>query len=320
MFRAYGIPPLESSMFACACSVLAATLALRPPTALLPSAAATHPLLRVGVEAAYAAGVHLLDSVGSAEVKARKLDRADLVTAVDGECQEIIEARIRALEGVHSILGEESVPPGADAAVAALQERLGPAATDGEWLWIIDPIDGTTNFVAGLPLCAVSIGITDARSGARMGAVVLDPFRDECFTAWRGAGAWLNGEPMRCSEVSDLADAVVCGCSPKLHAVSSALRGLAVLMPQVRSIRILGSGVLNFAWVACGRLSAYWEPELAPWDTAAGTLLIEEAGGAVTDLDGSPYTLATRAVLGSASGVHTALLGALEEADALTAD
>ena len=307
-------------MFAWACSMLAATLALRPPTALLPSAAATHPLLRVGVEAAYAAGVHLLDSVGSAEVKATKLDRADLVTAVDGECQEIIEARIRALEGVHSILGEESVPPGADAAVAALQERLGPAAKDGEWLWIIDPIDGTTNFVAGLPLCAVSIGITDARSGARMGAVVLDPFRDECFTAWRGAGAWLNGEPMRCSEVSDLADAVVCGCSPKLHAVSSALRGLAVLMPQVRSIRILGSGVLNFAWVACGRLSAYWEPELAPWDTAAGTLLIEEAGGAVTDLDGSPYTLATRAVLGSASGVHTALLGALEEADALTAD
>ena len=214
--------------------MLAATLALRPPTALLPAAAATHPLLRVGVEAAYAAGQHLLDSLGSAEVKATKLDRADLVTAVDGECQEIIEARIRAWEGVHSLLGEESVPPGADAAVVALQEMLGPAAAEGEWLWIIDPIDGTTNFVAGLPLCAVSIGIADARSGARMGAVVLDPFRDECFTAWRGAGAWLNGEPMRCSEVSELSDAVVCGCSPKLHAVSSALRGLAELMPQVR--------------------------------------------------------------------------------------
>lgn len=206
-------------------------LALRPLSALLPSEAVGLPLLRIGAEAAVAAGQHLVERVGTAEVLSTKLDRADLVTAVDGECQEIIQARIRELEGTHSLLGEEDVPPGVDAAIAALQERLA-AATEAEWLWIVDPIDGTTNFVQGMPLCAVSIGIADARSGMRVGAVVLDPFREECFTAWRGAGAWLNGEPMRCSAVTELADAVVCGCSPKLHAVRSALRGLAVLMPQ----------------------------------------------------------------------------------------
>ena len=212
---------------------------------LLPPIASDLPLLRIGADAALAAGRHLSSRVGNAEVLSTKLDWADLVTAVDGECQEIIEARIRALDrGTHLLLGEESVPPGVDAAMEALSGLLeaasarpplaasadassGTEGAVGEWLWIVDPIDGTTNFVQGLPLCAVSIGIADARSGERVGAVVLDPFRDELFCAWRGRGAFCNGEPIACSSVTALSEAVLCGCSPKLHAVGAAVRASA---------------------------------------------------------------------------------------------
>ena len=229
----------------------ARAMAVSSAAPLLPPMASDLPLLRIGADAALAAGRHMTARLGKAEVLSTKLDWADLVTAVDGECQEIIEERIHALDrGTHLLLGEESVPPGVDAAMEALRELLvaasarpPPDATtsadaasggstngaDGEWLWIIDPIDGTTNFVQGLPLCAVSIGVADARSGARLGAIVLDPFRDELFCAWRGRGAYLNGEPIACSDVTALSDAVLCGCSPKLHAVGAAVRSSAAL-------------------------------------------------------------------------------------------
>ena len=187
------------------------------------------------------------------------------------------------------------------------------------WLWIVDPIDGTTNFVAGLPLCAVSIAIT--RDGERLGSVIYDPFRDEMFVAWKAQGAWLNGEPIVASSVSSLSQAVVCACSPhNKAAMLPALNSIQAVMPHTRSVRILGSGVLNFAWVACGRLSAYWEPELAPWDAAAGTLLIEEAGGSVSDLDGSEYELTTSAVLGCAASIQGDLLRILAAANAVRTD
>ena len=270
--------------------------------------------LDVAVSAAMAAGRHMVSRIGAQPI-ATKSDAADLVTEVDQECEAIIGSSIRAAFPSHALLGEESVEPGIDAAMAALAAQQ----LNSEWLWIIDPIDGTTNFVSGLPLCAVSIGVT--RRGERMGAVVYDPFRDELFSAWRGEGATLNGNPIRASNVQKLSDAVLCACSPHASgAMGPAVRSIAAVMPRARSVRLLGSGVLNFAWVACGRLSAYWEPELAPWDSAAGTLLIEEAGGIVTDIDSSPYGLSTRAVLGSARGIHGELQQVLAEADAVRCD
>ena len=278
------------------------------PAALINS----QPELLVAKDAALKAGRHLVARTG-ADVLETKLDSKDLVTAVDRECQDIIEQTIAAAFPQHRLLGEESVAPGVDAAMQALSDMI--VSTSEEWIWIIDPIDGTTNFVQGLPLCAVSIGIT--RSGKRVGAVVYDPFREELFCAWRGRGATLNGQPIRTSAVNDLGDAVLCACSPHSErSVGPALRSIQELMPRARSIRILGSGVLNFAWVACGRLSAYWEPELAPWDSAAGTLLIEEAGGRVSAMDGSPYSLLTVGVLGCASAIHADLLACLARADA----
>ena len=218
-------------------------------------------IMDVATSAAREAGRHLTSRVGSAAVLDTKLDSADLVTAVDKECQDMIESRIRENFPDHALLGEESVPPGVDAAMEALSK------IDSEYVWIIDPIDGTTNFVSGIPLCAVSIGVS--YQGERQYAVVYDPFRDELFSAVRGGGATLNGEPMRASSVSELREAVLCACSPHSErSVGPALRSIGELMPRARSIRILGSGVLNFAWVACGRLGAYWEPEPAPWDSS----------------------------------------------------
>ena len=266
-------------------------------------------IMDVATSAAREAGRHLTSRVGSAAVLDTKLDSADLVTAVDKECQDMIESRIRENFPDHALLGEESVPPGVDAAMEALSK------IDSEYVWIIDPIDGTTNFVSGIPLCAVSIGVS--YQGERQYAVVYDPFRDELFSAVRGGGATLNGEPMRASSVSELREAVLCACSPHSErSVGPALRSIGELMPRARSIRILGSGVLNFAWVACGRLGAYWEPELAPWDSAAGTLLVQEAGGAVSDLAGSKYTLQSVGVLACASGIHGDLIDAFRRCDA----
>ena len=270
--------------------------------------------LPIATAAAVAAGRHIIARVGAQPI-ATKLDSADLVTEVDRECEEIIRSHIRAAFPSHGLLGEESVEPGVDAAMAALAQLQ----EAHDWVWIVDPIDGTTNFVNGLPLCAVSVGV--AHKGERMGAVVYDPFREELYTAWRGEGATLNGEPMAASGVGTMRDAVLCAPSPHAGpAIGPALRSISALMPKARSIRILGSGVLNFCWVACGRLSAYWEPELAPWDTAAGTLLIEEAGGTVSDMDGSTFGLSTRAVLGSAKGIHDELLGELKDAEAVRCD
>lgn len=276
-----------------------------------------HAPLDVAKSAAILAGRHMVSRIG-AQVIDTKLDKADLVTAVDRECQEIVAREIQTAFPTHLMLGEESVPPGIDAAMDALQARLLEIGAD-DYLWIVDPIDGTTNFVNSMPLSVVSIGI--AHRGSRLGAVVYDPWRDELFCAWRGEGATLNGERLRVSEVEDLSDAVLCAPSPhSKQAQAPALRSINALMPMARSLRILGSGVLNFAWVACGRLSAYFEPELAPWDTAAGTLLVEEAGGIVTDMDGTPYELSTKAVLASSPGVHAELQRVLEDARAIRSD
>ena len=270
-------------------------------------------IMDVAEAAARAAGRHMASRVGAAAVLETKLDSADLVTAVDKECQDIIEARIRESFPGHALLGEESVPPGVDAAMEAL------SLIEDEFIWIVDPNDGTTNFVSGLPLCAISIAV--AQDGERHCAVVYDPFRDELFSAVRGEGAFLNGKPIRASGVVALREAVLCACSPHSErSVGPALRSITELMPRARSIRILGSGVLNFAWVACGRLGAYWEPELAPWDSAAGTLLVEEAGGTVSNLAGEAYALQTIDVLACAAGIHGELIEAFERCDATGRD
>lgn len=210
----------------------------------------------------------------------------------------------------HDFLGEEDVPPGRDASAAAIEAKLANCASG--WLWIVDPIDGTTNFVHGMPLSMPSIAAT--YQGEVMIGVIYDPHRDELFTATRGGGSFLNGNPIHVGLQSTLGDAVVAmGSPPAEESMAMSLRGVQALMPKVRTIRMIGSAALMLAWVANGRLTAYWEYDLSSWDISAGALLIQEAGGKFTDLAGVDFTLRTRKICATNGKIHDELLGVLRD-------
>lgn len=220
---------------------------------------------------------------------------------------------------LHNFLGEEDVLPGKEASAAALNAKLQAAAAvdtdtgdDDGWLWIVDPIDGTTNFVHGMPLCMPSVAAT--QHGRVMVGVIYDCHRDELFTAIRGRGAFLNGQPITVGQQETLGDAIVAmGSPPATESMAMSVKGVAVLMPRVRTIRMLGSAALMLAWVANGRLTSYWEYDLSSWDIAAGALIIQEAGGRFTDLEGNDFTLQTRKICASNGKIHNELLRVLRE-------
>mmetsp|Transcript_7601 Transcript_7601/g.19882 ORF Transcript_7601/g.19882 Transcript_7601/m.19882 type:complete len:335 (-) Transcript_7601:60-1064(-) len=265
-------------------------------------------VLATAVAAARAAGAAMLAGSSSAEIIATKLNPKDLLTQVDCQCQEIIRGIVVGSFPGHAFLGEEDIAPGPEAAAAAVAERVGE-----EWLWIVDPIDGTINFALGMPLSAVSIGVT--RRGELAVGVIFDPHRDELFTATLKSGAFLNGRPILVDPLATSAGSAVvaAGSPPSTRQIGPSLRGCAALMPRVRTLRMLGSAAIMLAWVACGRLSAYFEPDLHAWDSAAGALLVREAGGRVTDLVGVEYTVETRPLMASNGVVHEEILEILRE-------
>jgi myo-inositol-1(or 4)-monophosphatase len=188
-----------------------------------------------------------------------------------------------------------------------LEEKL---AIPG-WLWIVDPIDGTTNFASGIPLNMPSIAV--AYNGEVQIGVLFDPHRDELFTAIRGRGAYLNGERIHVGSQETLGEAVVGMESPAgQDSLEQCLKGIVPLMPKVRTIRMLGSSAVMLPWVANGRLTAYWTPDECAWDIAAGSLILQEAGGRVTDMEGKEYSLRTRSLVASNGKVHAALLDVLQ--------
>lgn len=262
-------------------------------------------------EAARAAGRIMAAKVG-ADVIMTKAYAADLLTEVDGECEEVIRQTVAAAFPDHAFLGEESV-----GSREAMDELL---ASPG-WLWVVDPIDGTTNFVAGQPMSAVSIGV--AEKGVLRVGVIYDPYRDELFSARLGDGAKLNGEPISVGQrAKRLSEAVVAsGAPPNPKSAAPCFRAMTQLCPPVtRTVRILGSAAINFAWVACGRLDAWFEPDLSPWDSAAGAVLVREAGGRVTDGEGVEYVLGTRPICSSNGPIHDELEAVLRQADATRLD
>jgi myo-inositol-1(or 4)-monophosphatase len=216
---------------------------------------------------------------------------------MDLASEALLRRRLAELRPEDGILGEEdSLPPSAS----------------GTW-WVVDPIDGTVNYLYGIPQWAVSIGVEDAE-GTAVG-VVYDPSKDELWQAVRGQGATLNGAPLRCSAVVDLGQALVgtgFGYDARRRAAQS--RVLPDLLPLVRDIRRLGSGALDLCSVAAARLDAYYEQGLSPWDLSAGRLVARESGALVTGLRGrdAGYDL----VLASAPGVHAALHDLLVAHDA----
>ena len=166
-----------------------------------------------------------------------------------------------------------------------------------------------------MPLCMPSIAV--AYKGQVVVGVIHDPHRDETFTAIRGQGAQMNGKSISVGQQSDIGDAIVAmGSPPAEESMKMSLAALPVLMPKVRTIRMIGSAALMLAWVANGRLTAYWEYDLSSWDVAAGSILIEEAGGKMTDLNDKRWNLRTRKICGSNGGkVHEQILEVLKEAN-----
>jgi myo-inositol-1(or 4)-monophosphatase len=274
-------------------------------------------ILAVAVSCAREAGGLIRAACGSASVDHTKSNPRDLVTVVDVACQGVIERAVAAAFPSHTVLGEEAVAPGSSASAAALAAALQVSGGGSGWLWVCDPLDGTTNFCHGLPLSVVSIGV--AHRGVVHVAAIFNPYRDELFTAIRGRGAHLNGAPLRVAATADLGAALFSvGFHSDERVGATMMRGAAALLPRVRGVRNLGSAALHLAYVAAGRLSGFWELDLNAWDLAAGCLLITEAGGRVADMRGCPYALAVRDIFATcgAPGVHEAGLAVLAAADA----
>lgn len=193
-----------------------------------------------------------------------------------------------------------------------LMEECGERRTASPYRWIVDPLDGTVNFSHGLPVCCVSIGVE--KDGRVVLGGVYDPFRDEMYLARSGRGATLNGRKIRVSTTSKLIDALLATGFPydRYKKAAFYLSFIQKFMERAQGIRRLGAAALDLAHVACGRYDAYWEFNLKPWDAAAGRLLVEEAGGKMSDFQGRPYTLAdTRQTLASNGRLHPALLRVL---------
>ena len=232
-----------------------------------------HPLLNIAVTAARAAGsiiVRYLDRVDTLDVATKHMN--EFVTQVDKEAEAIIIADIRKAYPNHAILAEES-----------------GAAGDSEYRWIIDPLDGTTNYLHGFPQFCVSIAL-EHRGRLEQG-VVFDPLRQELFTASRGAGARLNDRRIRVSRQNALEGSLLGTGFPFRgdYDLDTYLETMRALVPKSAGVRRAGAAALDLAYVAAGRLDGFWEFGLEPWDMAAGVLLIREAGGLVTDADGDEH-------------------------------
>jgi myo-inositol-1(or 4)-monophosphatase len=226
---------------------------------------------------------------------ATKSSEIDLVTDVDHALDRLIRERIRAARPHDALLTEEG------------QAESGSSGVR----WIVDPLDGTTNYAHAFPHYAISIGVeTD---GQRTAAVVYDPMRDELFAAARGAGATLNGVAIRVSRIGELRRALLAtGFAYDVHQRRTPnLTYFERFVGVAQAIRRAGSAALDLAYVACSRFDGYWELHLSPWDVAAGLLLVEEAGGRTSDLDGGAAPASGARVLATNGLVHDAMLEVL---------
>jgi myo-inositol-1(or 4)-monophosphatase len=225
----------------------------------------------------------------------------DLVTVADRTAEKLIRERLSESFPEHGIYGEEGT-----------RDRL-----EGEFRWYVDPLDGTTNFAHGLPQFCVSMGLEQRprglapdEDGTMVAAVIYDPLRDELFIAERGRGARLNGRPMHVSRTPELAEALVAtGFPSRKRNESPNIHFYHEFSLRSHGVRRAGSAALDLAYVAAGRLDAFWEFNINPWDTAAGYLLVEEAGGQMTGFSGKPFRLDSREILASNGLIHAELMG-----------
>jgi myo-inositol-1(or 4)-monophosphatase len=251
---------------------------------------------REAVQIARDAGAILRDRFGQPH-EVRFKGTIDLVTEADRAAEDLIADRLRTVCPEHDLLCEEG----------------SVGATPGAmYRWVVDPLDGTTNFAHGLPTFAVSIALEDA--GVPVVGVVYDPMRDELFVARKGGGATLNGTPILVSAADRLiASMLVTGFSYDFARRAHQAEVWRNFLTRVQAIRQTGSAALNLCYIAAGRLDGYWERGLSPWDVAAGAVIVTEAGGMVTDMRGGAFRSDDREILASNGKLHGNMLAVIAE-------
>jgi myo-inositol-1(or 4)-monophosphatase len=229
-------------------------------------------------------------------VKVEYKGSADLVTIADRQSEALILGRIRSRFPHHDVMGEEGT-------------RI---ETGSDYKWYVDPLDGTTNFAHGYPVFCVSLGVEFR--GQRIAGVIYDPTRDEMFAAEKGSGARLNEQPMQVSSIASLSESLVATGFPsqKRHKNPN-IHFYHQLSLRSHGVRRAGSAALDLCNVASGRFDGFWEFNLNPWDTAAGVLIAEEAGGRVTDFAGGPFQIESRETLASNGLLHDALIAEFQD-------
>lgn len=254
-------------------------------------------MLNFAIEMARDAGQVLLEKFGR-KIDIRMKGDIDLVTEADLASEALIIERIKSYYPKHSILAEEA----GNAVV------IGDGTT---WKWIIDPLDGTTNYAHGYPCFCVTLALE--HDGEIVIGVTYDPTRNELFAAERGCGASLNNKPIRVSGTEELGNAlIVTGFPYDFKGRDNFAQHLTDFLLKSRGVRRDGSAAIDMAYVACGRFDGFWEEGLNPWDVAAGVLMIEEAGGQISYYDGSPFSIYKAPIVASNGLLHSQMLTVLK--------
>lgn len=258
-------------------------------------------MLSIAIEAAKEAGKYLKYSIGKVKsIEMKKGEERNLVSEIDKTSEAKIINIIKRHYPNHAVLAEES----------------GASSVQADYKWVIDPLDGTTNFLHGLPIFCVTIAIE--YKGEIIAGVVYDPNLEELFTAEKGSGAYCNGKRMRVTQTSDLISSLLVTGFPYNIATNpdNAVGHFVNFLMEGQGLRRLGSAALDLSYTAAGRFDGFWEVNLNPWDMAAGVLFVEEAGGKVTDFAGAPSSIYNRQVLATNGIIHDAMVNVLKRGNA----
>jgi myo-inositol-1(or 4)-monophosphatase len=273
--------------------------------------------LAIALEAARRGAEVLRLRLGTLEAaQAQQKGPKDFVTAVDREAEEAILECLRRLSPGVAVMAEESAAkkgnPERPGRAGGGGAGSGAAAPPGGGVrWVVDPLDGTTNYIHAFPHFAVSVALAEGEKP--LAGVVVDPLRGEEFSAWRGGGAYMNGRRLHVSRTAALSEALALTGFPfrAVALLEPYLRSLEAMVRRAAGVRRAGSAALDLCYVACGRAEAFWELKLAPWDIAAGSLLVEEAGGRISDFTGGSSQWRTGNILATNGPLHDELVALL---------